>query len=243
MLNQHSLESPPGTVQYGLIGCLKELWIQLTAREGESDGEEGKQMELTLGCLKVGPGTNFGTLRKRQPGNSQDSNPIIPISLSHCSQSCLNPGGVHKLNWVLLFKECDLSMQLIENIPYTRAKACKNDVKPCSNPLTNEHHSAFGKHLVYWTRLFHETLQCIHRSEDCVKLRGTLMVSIFFFNLPHRPADMRGTWVPSAHLTEHQKQLSYSSETRDARTVLQMCLLCKERDRKRGVWGGSLEQL
>lgn len=73
MLNQHSLKSPPGTVQYGLIGCLKELWIQLTAREeeeSEREAEEGKQMELTLGCLKVGSGTNFGTLRKRQPGNS-----------------------------------------------------------------------------------------------------------------------------------------------------------------------------
>lgn len=42
------------------------------------------------------------------------------------SQS-LFPWSVHKLNWVFFFKECGLCVQLIENMPITRAKACKND--------------------------------------------------------------------------------------------------------------------
>lgn len=84
--------------------------------------------------------------------------------------------------------EFGLSMQLIKNPLNTRAKACKNDVKHCSNALTNEHQCVFQKKKKptwfigqgYFIKHRSASI-AVYSREDCVKLQGALMVGGFFF--------------------------------------------------------------
>lgn len=62
MLNQHSLKSPPWNSPVWPNWMFERALnsVDNKRRRERERQRNGKQMELTSGCLKVGPGTNFG---------------------------------------------------------------------------------------------------------------------------------------------------------------------------------------